>query len=140
MADETLAPLAELAPASTELTAPHLDGLAAGELRLQRCKQCDAYQYPPESFCYHCPSTDLEWQAVEGNGTVYSFIVVHQRYHPAFSDRLPYNVAIIELDEGPRMLANVLNVEDNAVEIGMRVRPRIEQLDDETAALFFEPA
>ena len=140
MVDETLAPLAELAPASTELNAPHLEGLLAGELRLQRCKQCGQYQYPPESFCYHCPSTDLEWEAVAGNGTVYSFIVVHQRYHPAFGDRLPYNVAIIELDEGPRLIANVLNVADNGVEIGMRVRPRIERLDGETAALFFEPA
>ena len=140
MPDETLAPLATLAPASTELNAPHLDGLLAGELRLQHCKQCNEYQYPPESFCYHCPSTDLEWEAVEGNGSVYSFIIVHQRYHPAFGDRLPYNVAIIELDEGPRLIANVLDVGDKGVEIGMRVRPRIEQLDDETAALFFEPA
>jgi uncharacterized OB-fold protein len=140
MPDETLAPLATLAPASTELNAPHLDGLLAGELRLQHCKQCNEYQYPPESFCYHCPSTDLEWEAVEGNGSVYSFIMVHQRYHPAFGDRLPYNVAIIELDEGPRLIANVLDVGDKGVEIGMRVRPRIEQLDDETAALFFEPA
>ena len=140
MPDETLAPLATLAPASTDLSAPHLDGLRAGELRLQHCVQCGKYQYPGESFCYHCPSTELNWQAVEGNGTVYSFIILHQRYHPAFGDRLPYNVAIVELDEGPRMIANVLDVGDKGVEIGMRVRPRIEQLDDETAALFFEPA
>jgi uncharacterized OB-fold protein len=140
MADESLAPLAELLPAQTELNAPHLEGLAAGELRLQQCTQCGAYQYPPESFCFQCPSTDLEWKAVDGSGAVYSYIIVHQRYHPAFGDRLPYNVAIVELDEGPRMLSNVLDVEPDAVEIGMRVRARIETLGDEGAALFFERA
>ncbi|MEE8422449.1 MAG: Zn-ribbon domain-containing OB-fold protein [Dehalococcoidia bacterium] len=140
MVDETLAPLAELLPAPTELNAPHLEGLAAGELRLQHCRQCGQYQYPPESFCYHCPSTDLEWETVDGSGTVYSYIVVHQRYHPAFGDRLPYNVAVVQLDEGPRMLSNVLGIEPDAVEIGMRVRPRIETLGEEGAALFFEPA
>ncbi|HJM89842.1 MAG TPA: Zn-ribbon domain-containing OB-fold protein [Dehalococcoidia bacterium] len=140
MPDELLAPLAELVPAETALNAPHLEGLAAGEVRLQHCTQCGAYQYPPESFCYHCPSTSLEWESVEGLGTVYSFIIVHQRYHAAFGDRVPYNVAIVEFDVGPRVLGNILEIDNDAVEIGMRVRPRIEQLGDGQAALFFEPA
>ena len=126
MPDELLAPLAELVPAETALNAPHLEGLAAGEVRLQHCTQCGAYQYPPESFCYHCPSTSL--------------IIVHQRYHAAFGDRVPYNVAIVEFDVGPRVLGNILEIDNDAVEIGMRVRPRIEQLGDGQAALFFEPA
>ena len=137
--DSVLAPLADLIPAITDLNRPYWEGLKEGELRLQHCRHCGAYQYPPESFCYACPSRDLEWKRIGGEGTIYSFIVVHQRYHPAFADRLPYNVAVVELDEGPRLLANVLGIENGALEIGMRVRPRIERIGDEQCALFFEP-
>ena len=139
MADPALAPLAELFPAASDVSRDYWEGLAAGELRLQRCVQCSAYQHPPESFCRFCPSTELAAEAVPGRGSVYSFVVVHQRYHAAFADRLPYNVAVIELDEGPRMLAGVLGVDNDALEIGMRVRPRIEPIADGQAALFFEP-
>jgi uncharacterized OB-fold protein len=137
--DPTLAPLEPLLAPVGELNRPHKEGLNAGELRLQYCRECGAYQLPPESFCYSCPSTDLDWRAVDGGGTVYSFIVVHQRGHPAFTARVPYNVAVIELDEGPRLLANVLGIENEALEIGMRVRPSIRQVTEEQAALFFEP-
>ncbi len=129
--------LAELLPEATELTAPYWEGLEQGELRLQRCEDCGAYQYPPESFCRACPSERLEWRAVEGGGSVYSFIVVRQRYLPAFGDLIPYNVAIVELDEGPRVIANLLDVDNEAIEIGMRVRSRIEPVG-ERFALYFE--
>ncbi len=129
--------LAELLPEATELTAPYWEGLELGELRLQRCEDCGAYQYPPESFCRACPSERLEWCAVEGGGSVYSFIVVRQRYLPAFGDLIPYNVAIVELDEGPRVIANLLDVDNEAIEIGMRVRSRIEPVG-ERFALYFE--
>ncbi len=129
--------LAELLPEATELTAPYWEGLERGELRLQYCQDCGAFQYPPESFCRACPSERLEWRAVEGGGSVYSFIIVRQRYLPAFGDLIPYNVAIVELDEGPRVIANLLDVDNEAIEIGMRVRSRIEPVGDRFA-LYFE--
>ncbi len=129
--------LAELLPEATELTAPYWEGLEQGELRLQRCEDCGTYQYPPETFCRACPSERLEWRAVDGGGSVYSFIIVRQRYLPAFGDLIPYNVAIVELDEGPRVIANLLDVDNEAIEIGMRVRARIEPVGDRFA-LYFE--
>ncbi len=135
--DPTFAPFAELLPDVTDQTREYWDGLAAGELRLQHCTACRSYQHPPESFCYHCPSTHLEWETVPGHGEIYSFIVVHQRYHPAFAEHLPYVVATVQLDEGPRMLATMFE-EPWSVAIGMRVQPRIERVSEDRGVLFFE--
>lgn len=131
------APFADLLPPVTDLMREYYDGLAAGVLRMQHCKSCGNYQHPPESFCYHCPSTDLEWETVSGHGSVYSFIVVHQRYHPAFAELLPYVVAAVQLDEGPRMLGMLVEDPEN-VEIGTRVQPRIERVSEERGVLFFQ--
>lgn len=141
MVDAAFAPFAELLPPQTEEAVPFWEGLSAGELRLQYCKTSDTYQHPPESFCYTCGSTDLEWRVRDGGGEVYSFIVVHQPYHVAFRDRLPYVVATVQLDDGPRMLGAIFDIDPASVEIGMRVKPRIEAVsEDGAAALFFQPA
>jgi uncharacterized OB-fold protein len=136
--EERFAAFEALAPEPTELNAPYWEGLAAGELRLQRCTACGAHQHPAESFCYECGATELEWVTVSGEGTIYSFIVVHQPYHPAFQPFLPYTVATVELDEGPRLLGAMLEL-DAPVAIGDRVAPRIEPIAEGRAALFFRP-
>ncbi len=137
--DPDFSAMADLVPDETELTAPFRAGLRAGEMRLQHCAACSEHQHPPESFCYACGSTDLEWQTVPGHGEVYSFVVVHQPYHVAFRDRLPYVVATVQLDEGPRMLGPIFDLEPSAVSIGMRVEPRFEAVSDEASVLLFEP-
>jgi len=129
---------AELFPPITELNAPFWEGLAAGDVRLQQCRQCSAYQHPPESFCYHCGAMSPEWKAVGAHGTVYSYIIVHQPYHPAFRPFIPYTVAIVQLDEGPRLLGAMLGLE-TPIAIGDRVQPRLEAIDSERAMLLFEP-
>jgi hypothetical protein len=140
MVDAAFAPFADLLPDQTEESTPYWEGLAVGELRLQYCKDCDSYHHPPESFCYSCGSTDIEWRTRDGGGEVYSFIVVHQPYHVAFRDRLPYVVATVQLDDGPRMLGAIFDIEPQSVAIGMRVKPRIEAVnEDGAAALFFQP-
>lgn len=139
VADPSFAPMAELIPEATELTAPYWDGLAAGELRMQHCSACDAYQHPPETFCYACGSSELAWETVRGHGEVYSFVVVHQPYHVAFRDRLPYVVATIQFDEGPRVLGPIFEVDPTSMSIGTRVQPRIEAVSDDAAVLIFEP-
>lgn len=129
----------ELLPPITPLNAPFWEGLRAGEVRLQHCQECGTYQYPPESFCYACGATDLVWKPVRGEGTVYSYIVVHQSYHQAFKDFLPYVVAIVQLDEGPRLLSAMLGLEQ-PIAIGDRVQPTIRQVDADTSFLSYEPA
>jgi uncharacterized OB-fold protein len=128
----------ELFPEIDELNAPFWDGLVDGEVRLQKCDKCGAHQYPPESFCYECGAQDLPWTKVNGEGTVYSFIVVHQSYHKAFKDFLPYTVAIVQMDEGPRMLSAMLELE-KPLNIGDRVRPCIRKVNNERAFLSYKP-
>ena len=128
----------ELLPEINELNAPFWGGLADGEIRLQKCGKCGTAQYPAESFCYQCGAQDLSWVKVAGEGTVYSFIVVHQPYHKAFKQFLPYTVVIVQMDEGPRMLSAMLGLQE-PIEIGDRVKPCIRRIDSERAFLTYEP-
>ena len=128
-----------LLPEIDAVNGPYWDGLAEGEVRLQHCNGCGANQYPAETFCYECGGADLDWRAVGGCGEIYSFIVVHQSYHAAFKPFLPYTVAIVQMDDGPRMLAAMLNLE-TPVNIGDRVQPRIQAISNERAVLLYEPA
>ena len=137
--DPAFAPMGELLPVPTEVNEPFWNGLREGALRMQHCVACSAYQHPAETFCYACGSDRIEWETVAGGGEVYSFVVVHQPYHVAFRDRLPYVVATVQLDEGPRMLGAIFDVDPANISIGMRVKPRIEPVSGEGAALFFEP-
>jgi uncharacterized OB-fold protein len=129
----------ELFPDINALNAPFWTGLAEGEVRLQRCAQCGSHQYPPESFCYSCGARDLAWVKVRGEGTIYSFIVVHQQYHKAFKPFLPYIVAIVQMDEGPRMLSAMLGLAQ-PIAIGDRVKPCIRRVDQTRAFLSYVPA
>ncbi len=128
----------ELFPEINELNAPFWNGLALGEVRLQKCGQCGAHQYPAESFCYACGAQAMAWVAVAGEGTVYSFTVVHQQYHKAFKEFLPYTVAIVQMDEGPRMLSAMLGLKRH-IAIGERVKPCIRVVSKDRAFLTYEP-
>lgn len=138
MSEMELAEFAELFPPITELNAPFWNGLAQGEMRLQKCGGCGAHQYPAETFCYECGGREMSWTPVAGEGTVYSFIVVHQLYHKAFKPFLPYTVAIVQTDEGPRMLAAMLELA-RPVRIGERVKPRIRTVGNDKAFLTYVP-
>lgn len=94
------------------------------ELRLQRCSRCGTYIHFPAPRCYACLSTEITWEAVSGNGTVYTFTVVHHAISPEFKERVPYVVAWIELEVQPglRILSNVVGCEPEDVKIGMPVR------------------
>lgn len=139
MSDTDFTGFGELFPEINELNAPFWDGLAQGEVRLQQCGKCGVHQYPPETFCYECGAQDMPWVAVAGAGTVYSFIVVHQQYHKAFKEFMPYTVVIVQMDEGPRMLGAMLGG-NQAIAIGDRVKPCIRRVAGDRAFLTYEPA
>ncbi|MEA3025475.1 MAG: uncharacterized protein QOF91_760 [Alphaproteobacteria bacterium] len=88
---------------------------------LPHCNKCGKFWFPPSCLCPHCLSDDIGWREVSGRGRVHSFVIVHRVYHPAFISEVPYVVAVIELDEGPRLLSNVVNVKPARVHCGMRV-------------------
>lgn len=105
-------------PTITSLTAPYWAGLAEGELRHQRCVACSYVWLPAREECPRCLSDEVRWQASCGRGRLISWVVYHQASHPAFAERVPYNVAVVELDEGARLMTNVLGpLEELAIEL-----------------------
>jgi uncharacterized protein len=97
----------ELRPEIDTINKPYWDGLAEGKLLFQRCSAGHAW-LPARAACPTCLSTDWSWQQAEGIGRIKSWVVYHHAYHPAFKEKLPYNVTLVELAEGPQLLTNVL--------------------------------
>jgi uncharacterized protein len=108
-------------PEPDDASRPFWDGAAAGRLMLMRCNSCQAWRLPSRMHCDRCLSTDARWEQASGRGTVRTFGIMHQRYHPGFAADLPYNITIVELEEGPRLPANVLGIGNADIRIGMNV-------------------
>ena len=102
------------------------DACAAGELRMQRCITCGHLRYPISTVCPECLSEDAAWELLSGRGTVVSFCIFRHAYNEAWRDRLPYNVALIQLEEGPRMLSNVHGVSPDEIRVGLEVKVAFE--------------
>ncbi|MGE0034611.1 MAG: Zn-ribbon domain-containing OB-fold protein [Xanthobacteraceae bacterium] len=127
-------------PTINDVNRPFWDACARGELRLQRCRSCGHLRYPAAIVCPECLSAETEWQAVSGRGKVFSFVVFQRAYHPAWEGRVPYNVALIELDEGPILLSNVIDVDNARLTVGLDVRIAFERLDEALSIPVFVPA
>lgn len=102
------------------LVAPYLDA-ADGRLRLQRCSTCGTYRFPPRRVCANCGGWTATWEVASGRGLVWSFAIFHKSYLPEFDDLVPYNVAVIELAEGPRVISNVVGVDPADLRIDLPV-------------------
>ena len=120
-------PASKLVPVPTPDTAYFWEQACRGQLVLQRCRRCQAFQFYPRAVCHRCLGEELEWVPSAGTGHVYSFSVVHRPPNPAYAPDVPYVVAIVELDEGVRMMANVVDCEPDRVYIGMRVAVTFER-------------
>ena len=114
---------------------------AAKEHRLliPRCHSCQKFWFPPSRLCPHCLSDNTGWEAVSGRGKIYSFVVFHRVYHPAFAGEVPYVVAIVELAEGPRMLTNIVGVPIDQVRCNMPVEVVFDDVSSEVAVPKFTP-
>jgi len=112
-------------------TAPFWEAQSRHELRFQRCSRCSHIRYPVGPLCPECLSFEFEWATSSGRGVVYSYTVVHHQTHPAFP--APYTVLLVEMEEGPRIVARLRAPEGARAEIGTPVR--IEWQDGERQAL-----
>lgn len=110
------------APVPTEATQPFWDATAQGVLLVQRCASCRQVQSIPRPFCRHCGAESPQWERSTGLGRIYTFTVNHRAANAHMADKLPYVVAVVELDEGTRLMANIVNVPADTVRIGDRVR------------------
>ena len=109
------------------------------ELFLQRCNACEELIYFPRVMCYRCLSEDLGWVKSTGLGTVYSFTIIHQVAHQGFEPDVPYVYAIIDLDDGVRMISNIINIDPSEVQVGMRVKATFDDITPEISIPKFEP-
>lgn len=109
------------APVSNADSKVYWEAAARGELVLKRCTACGKHHFPPRHLCPACWSDAFEWIRSGGKGVVYSFTVMHRAPMPAFIKRVPYIVALIDLDEGPRMMANIIGDDALETQIGDRV-------------------
>jgi uncharacterized OB-fold protein len=129
-----------LTPGVTPLTAPYWEGARRHELLVQRCSACGHVWHPPLPLCPACHSEVVAWIPVSGRGHVYTFTVVYHATHAGFADKVPYISALIELDEGPRILTNLRNCVEEDARVGMSVSVLFEELTDEITLPQFEPA
>jgi uncharacterized protein len=125
-------------PQPTPETAHFWDGTRAGELRLQRCDACRHIYFPPRPFCPACASRGVTVFAASGRAKLYSYVISH-RAAPGFT--APYSIAVVELEEGPRMMTNIVHCPQTpeALQLDMPVEVVFEALDDTISLPHFRP-
>ena len=113
------------------------DFFTAGKIVVQQCVPCGTVQHPPDAACNACKAMEFRTLETNGEGEVYSYIVVHNPPAPSLAEAVPYAVALVALDEHPhvRILGNVLNCDPSEVAIGRRVRATFEEIVDEDETL-----
>jgi len=126
-------------PRINDDTRPFWEGCRAHELRVQKCTACGHVRWPASIICPQCHSRKTTWITVAGTGTVYSFVVYHVAFHPAFRDDLPYVVAVVELTEGPRIFTNIVECSPEAVTCDMPVEVAWDDVTNEVTLPKFRP-
>ena len=117
----------------------YFDAAAAGKLLVKYCTACAMYHHYPRSLCPHCFSDDTDWTESGGVGTVYSYTVTHQA-GGGYGEAAPFVLAYVQLDEGPRIMTNIVDVDPDDVEVGQLVEVTFDEVDDEAALFRFRPA
>jgi uncharacterized OB-fold protein len=142
----TTAAPAKPVPVPDEASAPFFAGALDGRLLLLRCRDCATFMSPTAYIrvpvrprCVACFSGDLEWAPSSGNATLYSFAVMHQLYDAAFAAEIPYNLAVVETEEGVRLNSQVVGCANEELEIGMALEVTFERMSDEVAIPKFRP-
>ena len=120
--NDTLAP----APDITDLNRPYWEQLKAGQHTFQRCKSCGHAWLPARSECPECLAEAWSWETAGGQATLVSWVVYRFAYHASFAQRLPYIVAVVQLEEGPRMMSNIVAASPEALRIDMPLRMVLE--------------
>jgi uncharacterized OB-fold protein len=130
MTNQAPPPMPRPTPIADEASQPFFDAAAEGKLLLRFCAKCQRFMTYSAEFCDNCLASDLEWKAASGKGTVYSYVVMHQVLHPGFAAEVPYNVIVVETDEGPRLQSNLLGTADAGINVGMRVEVTCQPAGD----------
>ncbi len=129
-----------LQPVPDERSKPFFDGAAAGRLMLQHCSSCETWHYPVRTRCWACGGTRIEWREASGRGVLYTHGWLRRVYHPDHEARVPICLALVDLDEGVRMSANLVDAEPASVRAGMAVEVTFLPVGDGVPVPVFRPA
>jgi uncharacterized OB-fold protein len=110
---------------------------AEGRLVIEQCRSCSRFHHPPRPMCPDCHSVDMQWTEVVGTGTVYSYALLHHPQHPAFSYPVP--AVLVDLDEGVRVLSNLVDIDPEQIRIGLPVEVTFEPTSHDLAVPVFRP-
>jgi uncharacterized OB-fold protein len=126
-------------PKPTATSAPFWEAAHCGELKLQYCTHCQAFQHYPRTLCANCWNDDIEWRHCSGRGHVHSFSICNVHGLPSVTEDAPNIVAIIELQEGVRMTTNIVRCAPGDVAIGMEVEAEFQPVSDDYTLITFRP-
>jgi uncharacterized protein len=127
-------------PYPDDESAPFWDACARHELVLQACASCGRFRFPPRVMCPLCQSMESTWVPASGRGRVWSWVVAHPPVLPSFSDRVPFNVAVIELEEGVRMIGNLFDVANEDIREDLPVEVTFEDVEEGVSLPQWRPA
>jgi len=135
MSEEYTKPIPQIQPWTEEFwkaTKQH-------KLVIQECQECKARIFYPKKVCPECWSADLGWMEASGKGKVHTFTVMMDMVEPRFWEDLPYVLAMVDLDEGIRMMTRIVDCDPESVQIDMAVEVVFQDITDECALPFFKP-
>ena len=118
---------------------PFWEGAREHKLLIQKCRDCTLHWHPPSTLCPGCGSQAFDWVEASGKGRVFSFVTYHRAYHPGWKGELPYVVAVIELEEGARMLSNITGIDPDDVACDMAVEIVFEDVTGDVTLPKFRP-
>jgi uncharacterized OB-fold protein len=127
-------------PRPSPETIPYWEAAKQHRFEIPRCNACGKFWFPPSQACPHCLAADFVFVPVSGRGKVFSFVTFHRVYHPAFATEVPYVVALVELEEGPRLLTNIVGVKHEDVVCEMPVKVVFDDVADGVSVPKFTPA
>ena len=126
-------------PRVTPELAPFFAAAREHRLVVQKCGGCGLLRFPAREVCSSCWSRESTWVPVSGRGTVFSYYMMHQIYHPGFVSEVPYPVAVVALDEGPHLTTNLVGCTREEVRVGLPVEVTFEDLSPEVTLPKFRP-
>ncbi len=134
------APYNKPLPLPSPESVPYWEGAKAHRLLVQKCRDCAGHWHPPSTICPSCGARDWDWVAASGRGRVFSFVTYHRVYNKGWDGELPYVVAVIELEEGARLLSNLIGIAAAEVVCDMAVEVVFDDVTPDVTLPKFRPA
>lgn len=116
------------------------DSINNHQAKIQKCSACGKMRFIPLELCPKCHAADYEWTAISGNGSVYTYTIIHRAPTAAYQTDAPYVIAHVTLEEGPRMIANMVGIDPDEVQIGMPVHITYFDVGDGKSLYAFAPS